>query len=107
MKGIVTNCAIGLLVFVVIVAGIDPPKGPDRVTGNVATEAGNAPKTKDETAKLKRDSGHLTDDDDDKLSINKDGPPQIESVPTLSFQSHDYYIFKIPFFNYRKIPQLD
>lgn len=86
MKRIVFNCVIWLAV-IGVVATVDQPQGPDRVIGTTVAEPGKIATTTDEptTAKLKRDSGLLTDDNDDLddlMPTNKDGPPQIESVPS-------------------------
>lgn len=43
-------------------------------TGRVTTTTGEP------TAKLKRNSGHLTDNDDNERNVKLEGPPTIESV---------------------------
>lgn len=83
MKGTVW-CCVWLAVFVAA-SRAEPLKNPDGMAGNVSTTAqpGNLTTTTEEpTAKLKRNSGHLTDDNGRNDSPAKlEGPPQIESVP--------------------------
>lgn len=69
----------------IIAIGSAEPQGPDlgNSTGSSVIDASsgrNSTATEAPTTnKLKRDSGLFTDDDD-QLTNNKEGPPQIESV---------------------------
>ncbi len=76
-----------VLIFAI---GSAEPQGPDRGNGSTHNSTGSsvidASSGRNSTAteapttnKLKRDSGLFTDDND-QLTNNKEGPPQIESV---------------------------
>ena len=82
------TCVWLMMLFTVIVTA-DSPQGPDRsrekneitnstVAGSISTSTGAPTTTK--PIKLRRDSGHLTDNDVDGPPATSEGPPQIESV---------------------------